>query len=166
MLLSEHFDSTEFEHGADIPIECLPIFTELCVLILEPIRTYVDAPMIIDSGYRSLVTNAAAKGKEHSEHVATPAYCAADFMISTTFGKLLSMRMVFDWIRNSPTIPFHQVTLEHDANGGSVIHISYSKKFPGVRQAFEGATHNTAPYTSWEVAAFQPEARSTGQENA
>jgi hypothetical protein len=166
MQLSTHFDSKELEHGVEIPADCLPTVGEFCNLVLEPIRTFVDAPIIVTSGNRSTETNKAAHGKPNSEHMYTPEHCAADFMISTNFGKLLSMRMVFDWIRNNPKIPFHQVTLEHDAKGGTIIHISYNKAVLGLRQAFEGATHNAAPYTSWEVVAFQPEASSTGQENA
>lgn len=161
MQLSEHFDSMEFEDGGDaIPEECIPIFKEFCSLILEPIRGYIGEPMEITSGYRSAADNAspAVHGNPHSEHVATQSYCAADFSFAIVADKVSSVRAVFDWIRSNPAIPFHIVTLEHGAQGRSIIHISYNKDLPGIRKALEGATHNAIPYTHWEVVAYNPAA--------
>ena len=152
MKLSDHFDSAEF---GTVPAECLPIFEYLCQNILEPIRAHVGGPITITSGYRSVESNKAAHGVPGSEHVATPEHCAADFTFNTTFGQMVSVRAVFDWIRTNASLPFHQVILEHSANGSSIIHISCAKDKLEQRSALEGSTHNASPYTKWEVANFK-----------
>ena len=164
MQVSSHFDSTEFQHGATIPEDCLPLLRQFCAEVLEPIRAFIHRPMEITSGYRSLETNDAAHGVKNSEHIWTPRQIAADFTFNTTFGTMLSMRVTFDWIRRSQ-LPFHQVILEHQADGSSIIHISMDLDQPGVRQALEGATHNASPYTSWEVVEYTPSSGTAGKEN-
>jgi hypothetical protein len=162
MQLSDHFESSEFEKDGPIPTDCLEIAKQFCTLVLEPIRAYIGEPMDVTSGYRPPAANAAAHGVSNSEHIWTPRYCAADWEFVPKPG--FSMRSVFDWIRDSASIPFHQVILEHSAIGSSIIHISYNLDKIGVRQALEGSTHNASPYTSWEVATFIPQ--TGGQENA
>jgi peptidase M15-like protein len=157
--LSDHFDSREFEIDAPIPTELLEIAREFCQQVLEPVRAFVAAPIRITSGYRPPEANTAAHGVSNSEHIWTPRWCAADFAFNPIQG--LSVRAVFDWIRESTSIPFHQVILEHNSIGVSIIHISYNLDKIGVRQALEGATHNASPYTSWEVATF---IRQTGEQ--
>lgn len=162
MQLSVHFDTREFEIDAPIPDELLPIAKEFCEQVLEPVRTIVGAPIRITSGYRPPEANAAAHGVNNSEHIWSPRWCAADFSFGPVPG--LTIRGAFDRIRESTSIPFHQLILEHNSIGVSIIHISYNLDKVGVRQALEGATHNASPYTSWEVATFIPQ---TGQqENA
>jgi Peptidase M15 len=156
MQVSTHFDVSEFQHGTTIPEDCLPLLRQFCAEVLEPIRAFVHRPVEITSGYRSPESNAQAHGVKNSEHVWTPRKIATDFTFNTTFGTMLSMRATFDWIRTSPTIPFHQIILEHQADGSSIIHVSMNLDLPDVRQAFEGATHNTSPYTSWEVVEYTP----------
>src|SRR6266852_3194247 len=155
MQLSDHFDSREFEKDGPIPTDCLDVGKQFCTLVLEPIRAYIGEPMQVTSGYRPLAANATAHGVSNSEHIWTPQHCAADWFFAPRPG--FNPRSVFDWIRNSPSIPFHQVILEHSAIGSSIIHISYNLDKIGVRQALEGATHNASPYTSWEVATFIPQ---------
>jgi peptidase M15-like protein len=162
MQFSEHFQSAEFEKPDAIPAECLDIFALLCTEILEPVRTFVGKPITITSGYRSPEHNAEIHGSATSEHVASPTWCAADFTFDTTFGLMMSVRRVFDWIRNSPSLPFHQCILEHCANGSSIVHVSVNTGKTGEREALEGSTYNASPYTSWEVVAYNPP---TGQES-
>jgi phosphoribosylaminoimidazole (AIR) synthetase len=150
MQLSAHFQSSEFEKDGPMPAGLTEIFKEFCEKILEPIRVYINQPMQITSGYRSPAANAAAHGVPTSEHVATPRQCAADFTFDAS---RLPMRQVFDWIRDSGTLPFHQVIFEHGGMA-SIIHISYNLDKLGTRQALEGATYNASPYSSWEVAAY------------
>lgn len=156
MQLSHHFSSEEFEHGAAIPDDCIGIFQKLSLLVLEPIRTFVGEPITITSGYRSSVTNAQAHGASNSEHMATPEFCAADFTFDTTFGKMISVRSVFDWIRENSALPFHQVILEADGRGGSIIHISYHPSKLPSRSALIGATHNATPYSTADIVAYSP----------
>ena len=159
MQLSEHFDLDEFDRDAPIPEECIDVAKQFCTLVLEPIRAFINEPIEITSGYRPTAANAATHGAAHSEHIWTAQWCAADFKFNTTFGKMLSVRAVFDWIRNNPTIPFHQVILEADPSGSSIIHVSMNLSKPGIRQALIGATHNAAPYSTADVVPFDPEGK-------
>jgi hypothetical protein len=163
--VSAHFDVSEFEHGTTIPDDCLPLLRQFCAEILEPVRAFIHRPLEITSGYRSVATNTATHGVKDSEHIWTPRKIAADFTFNTTFGTMLSVRAVFDWIRTSPTIPFHEVIFEHSVDGSSIIHVSLNLDAPGVRQALEGAVHNLSPYTSWEVVDYNPP-DSSGSMNA
>jgi len=165
MQVSSHFDSTEFQHGTTIPEDCLPLLRQFCAEVLEPIRAFIHRPMQITSGDRSVETNAGTHGVKNSEHIWTPQKIAADFTFDTNFGTVLSIRTAFDWIRTSPTIPFHQIILEHGRDGTNVIHISMNLDDLGVRQALEGATHNASPYTHWEVVEYTPSSATAGQEN-
>ena len=156
MQFSEHFASSEFEKDGPIPTDCYPVFVALCQDILEPIRAHFGKPMDITSGYRPPAANAAAHGVPTSEHIAIPGVCCAcDFKIDNQFGTLISNRVVFDWIRTNPLLPFHQVIFEHAANGTSIIHVSYDAQKVQNRSALEGAEYNQSPYTHWECADYQ-----------
>jgi zinc D-Ala-D-Ala carboxypeptidase len=154
--LSAHFTLEEFQKGDKIPEECAPIFKELCDKILEPIRDEFGKPLIITSGYRSKKENVEAHGQPNSEHMATPTMCACDFYLEG-----IGMRFVFDFLRNSPVFPYHQLILEGDAQGGSVIHVSINRMMPGTRSVLTGSTHNTAPYVKCDFVAYVPPERST-----
>jgi hypothetical protein len=77
--------------------------------------------------------------------------CACDFFV-----KGVSQRMVFDWMRTNPVLPYHQLILESSADGSSVIHVSINKMMPGVRSVLIGATHNAVPYTKADYVAYNP----------
>lgn len=149
--LSAHFSSREFEQDAPIPLECIPIFKRLCSEILEPARAYVNIGLIITSGYRDPASNAAAHGQPNSEHMASAHWCACDFY---RIGS--NMRELFDWMRNNPALPFHQLILEHGEDGSSVIHVSINDQKPGIRSVLEGATHNAEPYAKVDYVAYNP----------
>jgi len=156
MKLTEHFDVAEFEHEAPIPQNCLAIFKALCADILEPIRGFVGVPVEITSGYRTRLINAQEPhgmihGAPNSEHVATPMFCAADFIF---VNPVISYRNCFDWIRKNPSLPFHQVILEHGQLGSNIIHISINMNLMGERQALEGAEYNASPYSTFDVVPF------------
>ena len=150
--LTHHFALEEFQKGDPIPPECVPIFTMLCEQILEPVRDYFSSALVITSGYRSPEENAAAHGQPNSEHMATPTRCAADFYLEGVI-----MRAVFDWMRNNPALPFHQLIYETDARGGAVIHVSINTELPaGTRSVLTGATHNASPYQKADYVAYVP----------
>lgn len=144
--LSKNFSREEFERGATMPDECVPSYSALSQMILEPIRAHFGRELVITSGYRSPQTNAQAHGVSNSQHMATATFCAADFFLGSM---KMDMRPVFDWIRLQSGLPFDQVTLEHGVNG-DVIHISWTST-PPRREALEGATHNQTKYSSWPV---------------
>jgi hypothetical protein len=147
-LLSADFDQKEFEKDSPLPAECVESYTNLCKLILQPIRDHLAVSMVVTSGYRPAYINKIDHGVKNSEHVATADYCAADWEVPA-LGK--DLRAVFDWIRNQPSeaLPFHQVILEH-GNFGDIIHISWNKTTTA-RQALEGSTFNASPYKAWSV---------------
>lgn len=151
-MLTEHFGREEFEKERTMPEDCIPIFTVLCAGILEPVRAQFG-PVDSTSGYRSVESNAAAHGQPNSEHMATPDYCADDFKIVSLNG---DMRPVFDWMRNNPKLPFHQLILEHEDNGHTIIHVSINKLKPGLRSCKEGHTNNRTPYVDVECVPFEP----------
>lgn len=147
--LSQNFQLDEFQKNEPIPAQCVPTFAVLAEKILEPVRAYIDSPLIITSGYRSPEANDAAHGQPNSEHVATADYCAADF-----YSSLIPARSIFDYMRNNSILPFHQLILEHGANGSSIVHVSYNRLKVGVRSVLEGATHNSEPYTKVDYVAY------------
>lgn len=146
MQLSENFQREEFERSGPMPDECIAIFQELCVRILEPIRAQLGRPLEVTSGDRRPNANAACAGNLHSEHISTPEYCAADFEVPGVG----DLREAFDWIRLRSGLPFHHVTLEH-GSGPDVIHVSINLD-NAERIAKEGATHNATGYIDWSVA--------------
>lgn len=159
-MLSEYFDVKEFEHRNPVPESCLPVLTDLCRCILEPVRAKFG-PLVVTSGYRPEAENAAAHGQPNSEHVYTPAWAAADFYcddLARFSGMAGSGRAIFDWLRGpeGETLPFHQLILEHSASGSSVIHVSINKLHPGLRSVLEGATHNAEPYIKIDHVAYNP----------
>lgn len=153
MTLTEHFTLEEFQPGDAIPYECQPIFGELAEYILEPVREQFNLPLTITSGYRSPRENADAHGQPNSEHMATDTMCACDFYAAVAGG----MRPIFDWMRKNARLPYHQLILEHGANGSSVIHVSINKLKPGIRSVLEGATHNAEPYIAVDHVPFTTE---------
>lgn len=170
--LSPHFGSKEFEIDAPIPLECIPIFKRLCNEILEPARVYDGAAFTITSGYRDPAANAEAHGQPNSEHMATEHFCACDFVPTGSLPgggnatRAGVTREVFDWMRNNPALPFHQLILEHGQNGSSVIHVSINDQKPGIRSVLEGATHNAEPYAKVDYVAYNPPTMMPGVDEA
>ncbi len=150
--LTPHFTLAEFHKSGPVPDSFIPIYTELAERILEPVRTEFAKPLEITSGYRTQKENTGAHGQPNSEHMATTFMCACDFYIEG-----IGMRFVFDWMRNNPFLPYHQLILESDASGISVIHVSINKMMPGVRSVLVGATHNLEKYAAADHVAYVPE---------
>lgn len=166
MNFSPHFTLGEFERNSRglpniIPPELYPVFTALCIDLLEPIRGRFGRPMHITSGYRSKELNGLVGGSNKSHHKATKDYCAADFQIPG-----LPLQEVFDWIRLQSGLPFDQVILErgHEERheNEDCIHISYLGK--PRRMALEGFTANKGRYLARYVAPLVPEVRSASAE--
>jgi hypothetical protein len=125
MKLSDNFTLAEFTRSAkaqSLGIENQPTQEHidnlilLCTHVLEPIRTLIDAPIQITSGYRSDALNKAVGGARKSQHNVGE---AADFI--TNKNLLDVARLIVD----SP-IQFDQIIAE-DWNGKTIkwIHISY-----------------------------------------
>jgi len=145
--LSEHFSLGDFG-GQNIPDEAIPAFRSLANLILEPVYEHFGVKMYFTSGYRTEASNTAAHGQPNSEHMATADWCAVDFFC-------VMIETVFDWMRNNPALPYHQLILEK-GRVGYVIHVSWNKLKPGVRSVLTGATNNSQPYQSATFVPFNP----------
>ena len=92
---------------------------DLCLNVLQPIRSHFDSPVIISSGYQSPELCVAIGSKPTSQHSEGK---AADIEIANVDNKELAM-----WIKNN--INFDQLILEFykedDPNSGWV-HVSYN----------------------------------------
>jgi hypothetical protein len=137
-----------FQKHAPIPAVAVPSFSSMANLILEPVYAEFVTTLYFTSGYRDEAENIAAHGQSNSEHMATADYCAVDFFC-------LGVEKVFDWLRNSPTIPYHQLILER-GKVGYVIHVSWNRLKPGVRSVLSGATENSQPYEQVSHVEFNP----------
>jgi hypothetical protein len=138
----------DFQKHAPIPAVAVPSFSSMANLILEPVYAEFATKLWFTSGYRDEPENVAAHGQANSEHVATADYCAVDFFC-------VDVEKVFDWMRNNPTLPYHQLILEK-GRVGYVIHVSWNRLKPGVRSVLTGATENSQPYEQIAHVAFNP----------
>lgn len=149
--LSETLIVTQYQKNDPIPEEAIPVLTELHEEIMVPVMKKFGT-IILTSGHRSERANELAHGISGSEHIYTDTHCADDF-----FSPNVPARTIFDWMRLDPSLPFHQLILEHSANGSSVIHVSLNKLMPGVRSVKEGATHNASKYTNVDYVSYSPQ---------
>jgi uncharacterized protein YcbK (DUF882 family) len=87
--------------------------------ILQPIRDYFKAPIIVSSGYRSLSVNNAVGSSKTSQHILGQ---AADFEIPSIDNFKLA-----SWIKDN--LNYDQLILEFYTGGNSGwIHVGYSPK--------------------------------------
>jgi Peptidase M15 len=150
--ISRHFSLEEFQKDkGDIPQDRVEAFTVLATSILDLVRDWCAAPLLITSGYRDADANARAHGQPNSEHIATPDWCAADFYCPDK-----ASNSIFDWMRNNPSLPFHQLILERGNDGSSIVHVSWNRLKTGVRSVLTGATHNAEPYLKVDYVAYTP----------
>lgn len=145
--LSEHFNLQDFG-GQNIPDAAVPAFASLANLILEPVYAKFGVKLHFTSGFRTAANNTAVHGQPNSEHMATADWCAVDFFC-------VMIDKIFDWMRNDPTLPYHQLILER-GKIGYVIHVSYNRLKPGVRSVLTGSTENSQPYQQASHVEFNP----------
>jgi len=149
--LSPHFTREEFEIDGPMPEEAVEICTKMCVEVLEALRQQFNEPYFITSGYRPLDVNQETGGVCNSEHVYTAEQCAADGYFRS---QEKDMRPVFDWVRNSDTLVFDQVILEHGQTG-DIVHVGLSD-LQSRREALEGLEHGgSKTYVHWPVSPLQ-----------
>ena len=86
--------------------------------VFEPLRTYVDGPIKINSFFRSPELNTAIGGSKTSQH------CKGQAMdIDDTFGKMSNAEM-YHWIKDN--LDFDQMIWEFgDDDNPNWVHISY-----------------------------------------
>ena len=127
MKISEHFSLEEFEHsntaakhGIHNKIETQLQFdsiTELCDMVLEPLRKHLGRSITISSGYRSEALNKHVGGSWTSQHRCVGNDAACDIVFD-------GMKENFQWIVDY--LPFTQAIYE--VSGNRVwIHIGYNR---------------------------------------
>lgn len=135
MHLSQHFTFEELTRTCKIPYKLLnPLLAKqylnnLIILsnyLLEPIRTILNSPLIITSGYRCPALNKEIGGNIKSQHLNGT---AADFVITD---KKISLEDVFIKLRESPFLHYGQLILERNW-----IHISLGSPFREQRKCYE-----------------------------
>lgn len=150
--LSEHFAQSEFEMDAPVVTEDIQILTELCLLILEPLRDLSSGAYPITSGNRPSAVNAATGGVCDSDHIYSPLHAAADGHPADR----TQTRVVFEKACLSQ-IPFDQLILEYNKSfpndvTHAIIHASH-RSTPPRRMALIGSEHGASGYTHVAVAA-------------
>lgn len=108
-------DTKTFDNVLTLITECL-----------QPIRNYINKPMVITSGYRCTKLNTLVNGKPNSQHLTGQ---AVDFVIAG-----LTPKQIIEKIKASG-VEFDQCIEEHSGNYNWV-HISYNKK-KNRKQTFE-----------------------------
>ena len=89
-ILTPHFRLSEFSRSStadskgidnSVPEELIPSLKNLCEQILEPLRKYINKPVVISSGYRCPKLNRLVGGVPNSQHLKGE---AADIHIPST----------------------------------------------------------------------------------
>jgi len=146
MQLTPHFADTELGVAGCSP-QIIANATQLCTLLLEPIRAQFG-PVNVHDGYRTPEHNQRVGGAPDSQHLYLGQSSAADIDASP-----MPYQTVFDWIRLESHLPFDEVILERNKAGiDRCIHISYNGALETQRHmALEGMTNGQSAYTSVAV---------------
>ncbi|MDD6896786.1 MAG: D-Ala-D-Ala carboxypeptidase family metallohydrolase [Bacteroidales bacterium] len=124
--LSPHFTLDEMQRSttADLhhvtnvaPPEAVDCLRQLCLEVLEPLRQHLQAPVIINSGYRCPRLNTLVKGARNSQHMLGQ---AADIRTESARQAIEMMHFIMDNCR------FDQLILENNAQGKRWVHVSYN----------------------------------------
>jgi len=146
--LSDHFSLRELlmtevrsllDTNIEQGLEHMFILKVLCNTILEPIRQYFNAPMIITSGFRCGTLNYMVGGATDSQHCLGQ---AADFHVEG-----YTLEEVFEWIYKKSDLPYGQVILEGWVeNQPSWIHVSLGEPFRDISRCREALTMAAGKY--------------------
>ena len=91
---------------------------KLCVLVLQPLRDTIGAPVYINSGYRSKRLNAKVGGVKNSYHLRG---LAADIHVDNEE----HAKVIFEILKKNPYV--HRVLIERK-NGAKWIHVQTRAK--------------------------------------
>ena len=154
MKLSEHLDLSEVIRSesakrngiSNMPTpEHIANFKVLAEKIFEPIRVHFRCPIIISSGYRSKVLNAAIGGSATSQHCQGE---AIDIDMDGTPNGVTN-RMVFDFIKDN--LEFDQLIYEFgNSDNPDWVHVSHETKGPQRKQVLRAArVHGKSVYSKY-----------------
>lgn len=144
MELTPHFALEEFERsttaqrlGIDnhAPVMVITNLQHLCQQVLEPLRRWYGAPLVVSSGYRSLALNRRVGGSKTSQHRTGQ---AADIVLARHADNVelynAELRRLYDHIRLH--LPFDQLIWEQSRRHARCwLHVSYRTQ-GNRRQAF------------------------------
>jgi len=106
-------------------VEVIENIELLCQRVLQPIRSYLNTPLKINSGYRCLALNKTIGGAKNSQHLKGEA-ADIDLTYKGFNDNGLLYKTIFD-LKNKGIIEFDQCILEFGSDSNpSWIHISYS----------------------------------------
>lgn len=126
--LTEHFtfleltktDKLEFQELNRRKALCYTgSLTELCRMVLEPIRLRYGKPVIVHSGFRCYELNKAVGGTPASQHMLGQ---AADFHVEG-----VTLEEAFNWLWKESGIPFGQL-IDERSGGDRWLHASTGGK--------------------------------------
>lgn len=86
----------------------------LCENVLQPLREYLNAPVIVSSGFRCAQLNKKVGGRPNSQHCVG---MACDFVVPQR-----NLKDVFKYIKNN--LPYDQLLYEYNSTD-KWIHVSY-----------------------------------------
>jgi hypothetical protein len=145
MQLTVHFSDLELG-VVNCEQRLLTNATNLCTLILEPIRAKFGEVRVHD-GYRPPERNAAVGGKATSYHLFDDGRAAAD-----VDAPAVTIEALFDWLRLESGLLFDKVILEtNDAGIAACVHIQVDMMSAARRLAYTGHTGAGVVYVPAEV---------------
>ena len=139
MRLSRNFTLSEFEVsktarelGIDnrVPADLVPRVKALVDEILQPMRTRIEIPIHISSGYRCPKVNKVNHGAKLSQHMkgeAADIYIKPEESLGWSLWDVATLIVRF--------LDFDQLIWEERPNGSRWIHVSYTTRRPNRRQA-------------------------------
>lgn len=91
----------------------------LCQSVLQPLRDWYGAPVIVTSGYRSRMVNILVGGSSRSYHLSGR---AADIVPAETSGRSAILRSWYLYIKEH--LAYRELLLERGKDGGEWIHVA------------------------------------------
>lgn len=137
LYLSAHFQLSEFTRSqtattrgiANVPtLEHVANLQALCIKVLEPVRTDINAPIVIGSGYRCPQLNNLVGGVKNSQHMCGQA-CDLHIRNEEEGNRIfdyIAKNLVFDQLireRNNANSKSWWIHVSYKANGGNRMQI-------------------------------------------
>lgn len=147
-MLSSHFSFLELNLQA-APEEVVDNYLYLLTEVMEPVRERFGM-LVVTSGWRPPLKNAAVGGKDDSYHLGQMGCAAIDFKP----WKRERLLVIWDWLRLDSQLMFDKIILERDKNDAQtplIIHVQLDKNNPPRREAYEGFTGAGSSYLAVNV---------------
>lgn len=149
MKLSPHFTFDEMTRTGQAHLQeanreearrFIPQLTEVCTVLLEPVRLRFG-PVRVNSGFRGLAVNTAIGGSKNSQHMKGE---AGDITVPN-----FSLEEVFRWIVLHSEIPFGQAILEGRTPVPTWIHLSLGRPYRAPSACLQALRFDGKSYSRW-----------------